>query len=101
MKEKQKRFTQNSILGQNSIAEDSRPVSPPTADDPDKIRQNNNNQTDDDSAADDSSPPKNQGLIKARGTYFPLTAFPTSMPQGPVMRRAGTPPGTEQSPMGK
>jgi hypothetical protein len=38
--------------------------------------------------SDDSSPPKNHGLIKARGTYYPLTAFPTSMPQGPVMSTA-------------
>ena len=32
---------------------------------------------------DDS--PSRLGLIKAKGTYYPLTAFPTSMPQGPVM----------------
>ncbi len=41
-------------------------------------------------ARDDSledTPPKQQGLIKARGTYYPLTAFPTSMPQGAVMRK--------------
>eukprot|EP00095_Tigriopus_kingsejongensis_P007059 maker-scaffold146_size311726-snap-gene-2.24 protein:Tk07059 transcript:maker-scaffold146_size311726-snap-gene-2.24-mRNA-1 annotation:"transcription factor castor" len=31
--------------------------------------------------------PKSQGLIKARGTYYPLTAFPTNMPQGSVMRK--------------
>jgi hypothetical protein len=43
----------------------------------------------------DESPPKAQGLIKARGTYYPLTAFPTSMPQGPVMHRDGSPPRTE------
>ena len=38
-------------------------------------------------AASEDSPPKSQGLIKARGTYYPLTAFPTSMPQGAVMRK--------------
>lgn len=54
------------------------------------------------SSADEGSPPKNQGLIKARGTYYPLTAFPTSMPQGPVMRREdGSPPRTEASNSGK
>jgi hypothetical protein len=44
------------------------------------------------------SPPKVQGLIKAKGTYYPLTAFPTSMPQGPVMHRDGSPPRTEIQP---
>jgi hypothetical protein len=46
----------------------------------------------------DESPPKIQGLIKARGTYYPLTAFPTSMPQGPVMHRDDSPPRTELQP---
>ena len=30
--------------------------------------------------------------IKAKGTYYPLTAFPTSMPQGPVMRKGDESP---------
>ena len=42
---------------------------------------NNNNQSENESSSEEVTPPKNQGLIKARGTYFPLTAFPTSMPQ--------------------
>ncbi len=46
----------------------------------------------------DESPPKIQGLIKARGTYYPLTAFPTTMPQGPVMHRDDSPPRTELQP---
>ena len=35
----------------------------------------------------DESPPKygSAGKIKASGIYYPLSAFPTSMPQGPVM----------------
>ena len=44
----------------------------------------------------EGTPPKNQGLIKAKGTYYPLTAFPTNMPQGPVMRRVGESPPREQ-----
>ena len=60
---------------------------------------NNNNNSSSDCG---DSPPKNPGLIKARGTYYPLTAFPTSMPQGPVMRReADSPPRTEASSSGK
>ena len=43
----------------------------------------------------EGTPPKNQGLIKAKGTYYPLTAFPTNMPQGPVMRRVGESPPRE------
>merc|ERR1719412_714317 len=63
-----------------------------------KIQENNNNnQSENESSSEEVSPPKNQGLIKARGTYFPLTAFPTSMPQGSVMRRDTTPPGGEKS----
>ena len=44
---------------------------------------NNNNQSENESSSEEVTPPKNQGLIKAKGTYFPLTAFPTSMPQVP------------------
>jgi hypothetical protein len=51
-----------------------------------------------DRGSSDESPPKAQGLIKARGTYYPLTAFPTTMPQGPVMHRDGSPPRTESQP---
>ena len=44
----------------------------------------------------------NQGgskAIKAKGTYYPLTAFPTNMPQGPVMRKGDeSPPCHEPSP---
>lgn len=58
---------------------------------------NNNNQSENESSCEEVTPPKNQGLIKARGTYFPLTAFPTSMPQGSVMRSTNTPPTSEQS----
>ena len=54
----------------------------------------NDNKADADSG-DESTPPKNKGLIKAVGTYYPLTAFPTNMPQGPVMRQAQSPPRTE------
>ena len=53
---------------------------------------NNNNQSENESSSEEVTPPKNQGLIKARGTYFPLTAFPTSMPQGSVMRATSSPP---------
>ena len=48
-----------------------------------------------DLSSEQGTPPKNQGLIKAKGTYYPLTAFPTNMPQGPVMRRAGESPPRE------
>ena len=45
-----------------------------------------------DSSGSEGTPLKNpQGLIKAKGTYYPLTAFPTSMPQGPVMRSESPP----------
>ena len=44
---------------------------------------NNNNQSENESSSEEVTAPKNQGLIKAKGTYFPLTAFPTSMPQVP------------------
>jgi hypothetical protein len=42
----------------------------------------------------DGSPPKGSPVaqIKAKGTYYPLTAFPTKMPQGAVMRRDPSPP---------
>ena len=44
------------------------------------------------SSGNEESPPKGPGgLIKAKGTYYPLTAFPTSMPQGPVMRKEENP----------
>ena len=75
---------------------------------------NNNNQSENESSSEEVTPPKNQGLIKARGTYFPLTAFPTSMPQvtasrhkresdalnkcspqGSVMRSTASPPASE------
>ena len=46
----------------------------------------------------EDSPPKNQqGMIKAAGTYYPLTAFPTNMPQGPVMRRDNSSPRPDTS----
>ena len=42
----------------------------------------------------DDNSPRNLagGLIKAKakGTYYPLTAFPTNMPQGPVMHQPET-----------
>ena len=38
---------------------------------------------------------------QARGTYFPLTAFPTSMPQGSVMRRDSSPPPSDKSVYGE
>ncbi|XP_040574918.1 uncharacterized protein [Lepeophtheirus salmonis] len=44
---------------------------------------------------DDTASPK--GLIKSKGTYYPLTAFPTSMPQGPVIRQDLSPPRNEPS----
>jgi len=46
------------------------------------------------SIGSDGSPPKGGSVaqIKARGTYYPLTAFPTSMPQGAVMRKDASPP---------
>ena len=34
---------------------------------------------------------------KAKGTYYPLTAFPTSMPQGPVMHKDGDKSGDRPS----
>ena len=47
-------------------------------------------------AAAEESPPKygSAGKIKASGIYYPLSAFPTSMPQGPVM---SSPPTTTLS----
>ena len=63
---------------------------PASQEDVQKIQENNNNNQSENeagSSGEDMTPPKNQGLIKARGTYFPLTAFPTSMPQGPIMRK--------------
>lgn len=43
--------------------------------------------------------PSGAKAIKARGTYYPLTAFPTSMPQGPVMRKGDeSPPRHESAP---
>ena len=43
--------------------------------------------------------PSGAKAIKARGTYYPLTAFPTSMPQGPVMRKGDeSPPRHETAP---
>ena len=43
--------------------------------------------------------PSGAKAIKARGTYYPLTAFPTSMPQGPVMRKGDeSPPHHEAAP---
>ena len=101
---------------------------PPGPEDVQKIQENNNNnQSEGESNSDEVTPPKNQGLIKvmsetqpglfpamlltcypanllpaqARGTYFPLTAFPTSMPQGSVMRRDSSPPPTEKSVYGE
>ena len=54
------------------------------------------------SGSEQGTPPKHQGLIKAKGTYYPLTAFPTNMPQGPVMRNRGeSPPRVEQPVSGK
>ena len=46
---------------------------------------------------DGEGSPSTKGLIKARGTYYPLTAFPTSMPQGPVIRPDASPPRIEPS----
>ena len=37
------------------------------------------------------------GKAKAKGTYYPLTAFPTSMPQGPVMHKDGDKSGDRPS----
>ena len=43
--------------------------------------------------------PGGSKAIKAKGTYYPLTAFPTNMPQGPVMRKGDeSPPCHEPSP---
>ena len=54
-----------------------------------------------DSSGSEGTPLKNQqGLIKAKGTYYPLTAFPTSMPQGPVMR-SESPPHVEPASSGE
>ena len=74
------------------------PGSPPGTPPPNKRRAEGG-----DSSGSEGTPPKNQGLIKAKGTYYPLTAFPTSMPQGPVMRRGESPPqpGNEQGSSGK
>jgi len=89
-------------LGPNSIQEAKKelcenPTAPVSQEDIQKIQENNNNnQSENESSSEEVTPPKNQGLIKARGTYFPLTAFPTSMPQGPIMRRDSTPPGSER-----
>ena len=52
-------------------------------------------------SSSEGTPPKNQGLIKAKGTYYPLTAFPTNMPQGPVMRRGESPPRSDAVTSGK
>ena len=54
-----------------------------------------------DSSGSEGTPLKSQqGLIKAKGTYYPLTAFPTSMPQGPVMR-CESPPHVEPTSSGE
>ena len=47
----------------------------------------------------EDTPPKQSGLIKAKGTYYPLSAFPTSMPQGTVLRKENndSPPKTDAS----
>ncbi len=71
--------------------------SPPSTPPPAKRR---NEGTESGSNSDDS-PPKNQGMIKAKGTYYPLSAFPTNMPQGPVMRRDESPPRPEQQNSGR
>jgi hypothetical protein len=90
-------------LGPNAIQEAKKehcenPTAPVTQEDIQKIQENNNNnQSENESSSEEVTPPKNQGLIKARGTYFPLTAFPTSMPQGSIMRRDSTPPGSERN----
>ena len=43
--------------------------------------------------------PGGSKAIKAKGTYYPLTAFPTNMPQGPVMRKGDeSPPRHEAAP---
>ena len=99
------------------------PTAPNVQEDVQKIQENNNNNQSEteESHSDEVTPPKNQGLIKviitrarsrdfilhtvivlsqARGTYFPLTAFPTHMPQGSVMG-ASPPPGTDMSVLGE
>ena len=45
--------------------------------------------------------PGGSKAIKAKGTYYPLTAFPTSMPQGPVMRKGDESPPRNESAPGK
>ena len=70
--------------------EDSEENSPPSSPLPNKS-----------SGSEQGTPPKHQGLIKAKGTYYPLTAFPTNMPQGPVMRRGESPPRVEQPVSGR
>ena len=45
--------------------------------------------------------PGGSKAIKAKGTYYPLTAFPTSMPQGPVMRKGDESPPRHDPASGK
>ena len=71
------------------------PKSPPATPKPVQPKSSESGEVKQEGNSSDESPPKSQGLIKARGTYYPLTAFPTSMPQGPVMRRDDSPPRTE------
>lgn len=47
------------------------------------------------------SSPSGAKAIKARGTYYPLTAFPTSMPQGPVMRKGDESPSRTETISGR
>lgn len=96
----------------DSDDEDDNTASDPTED---SVEGNNNNENKANSHASSIRPLSNQRkddqtntsletspggakAIKAKGTYYPLTAFPTSMPQGPVMRKGDESP-TQNEPL--
>ena len=60
-----------------------------------------NQNKDESSNSPSESSPSGAKAIKARGTYYPLTAFPTSMPQGPVMRKEDESPSRTEAASGK
>ena len=90
----------NSAITESNEAKKERPESPISESEPSVKKSHDNSLSEHGSSGEDQTPPKNMGLIKARGTYYPLTAFPTTMPQGSVMRKNGSPPPPETPSLG-
>ena len=65
------------------------------------FKSSSNQNKEESSSSPSESSPSGAKAIKARGTYYPLTAFPTSMPQGPVMRKEDESPSRTESASGK